>query len=149
MLHLRAWRCVPGRLSLPELMTGIAAHGCLALLMAVHAPFHLQGLLKIYDLPRGDIAVTLHTFDIRGGMRTMAEEDKSGQFVDELERDLPVGEIRVAGLTLRQHREARPITALGLLVAECTLLLQRRVLLVIERPVVAPQNHAPQTQGKE
>ena len=117
--------------------------------MAVHAPFHLQGLLKIYDLPRGDIAVTLHTLDLGCRMGTVAEEDKSGQFVDELERDLPLGEIRVTGLTLRQHREARPIRPLGILVAEGTLLLQRRVLLVIERPVVAQQIHAPQTQGKE
>ena len=129
---------MPGRLSLPELMTGIAAHGRLALLVAVHAPFHFQGLLKIHNLPRGDIAVTLHTLDLGCRMRTVAEEDKAGQFVDQLERDLPISEVHVTGLTLRQHREARPIRPLGILVAEGTLLLQRRVLLVIEGPGVTP-----------
>jgi hypothetical protein len=119
-------------------MTCVAAHGSLALLVAVHAPFHLQGLLKIYDLLRGDIAVTSQAIDLGCRVGTVAEEDKAGQFVDELERDLPLGEIRVAGLTLRQRREAGPITALGILVAECTLLLQRRVLLVIEGPGVTP-----------
>ena len=126
-------------MSLPQFMTGVAAHRCLALLVTVDAPFHLQGLLKIHDLLRRDIAVTLDTFDCGYRMRTVAEEDKSRQFVDQLERDLPLGEIRVAGLALRQSREAGPICALGILVAEGTLLLQRRVLLVIERPVLTPQ----------
>ena len=59
--------------------------------------------------------------------------------MDQLQRDLALGEIRVAGLALRQSREAGTITALGILVAKGTLLLQRRVLLVIERPVLRPQ----------
>ena len=46
------------RRSLSQLMTGVAACGCFALFMAVNAPFHLQGLLKIYDLLRRDIPVT-------------------------------------------------------------------------------------------
>jgi len=125
-------------------MTGIAAHGCLTLLVAVHAPFHLQRLLKIYGLLRRDIAMTLHTLDLRCGMRAVTEEDKARQFVDQLQRDLPVGEIRVAGLTLRQSRKTRPIRPFRVLVAEGALQLQRRVFLVIERPVLRPQ-----TQGKE
>ncbi len=94
--------------------------------------------MKIYDLPRGDIAVTLHTLDLGCRMGTVAEEDKAGQFVDQLERDLPLGEVQVTGFTLRQRRKAGPISALGILVAEGTLLIQRRVLLVIEGPCVTP-----------
>ena len=66
-------------------MTGVAPHGCLALLVAVDAPFHLQGLLKRYDLLRRDIAVTPRTLDLRCRMRTVAEEDKARQLVDELQ----------------------------------------------------------------
>ena len=120
-------------------MTGVAAHRCLALLVTVDAPFHLQGLLKIHDLLRRDIAVTLDTFDCGYRMRTVAEEDKSRQFVDQLERDLPLDEVHVTGLTLRRSREARPIRPLRIHVAEGAFLLQRRVPLVIERPVLTPQ----------
>jgi hypothetical protein len=130
-------------------MTGIAAHGRLALLVAIHTPFHLQRLLKIYDLLRRDIAVTLHALDLGCRMRAVTEEDKARQLVDQLQRDLSVSEICVAGLTLRQSRKTRPIRTLRIHVTEGALLLQRRVLLVIERPVVPPQTHAPQTQGKE
>jgi hypothetical protein len=119
-------------------MTGIAAHGCLALLVAVHAPFHLQRLLKIYGLLRRDIPMTRQTLDLGCGVRPVTEEDKARQLVDQLQWDLPVGEICVAGLTLRQSRKARPIRPLRIHVAECTLLLQRRVLLVIEGPGVTP-----------
>jgi hypothetical protein len=119
-------------------MTGIAAHGCFALLVAVDAPFHLQRLLKIYNLLRRDIPVTPQTLDLRCGMRTVAEEDKSRQLVDQLQRDLPLSEIRMACLTLRQSREAGPIGPLRIHVADGALLLQRRVLLVIERPVFTP-----------
>jgi hypothetical protein len=125
-------------------MTRVATHGCLALLVAVDAPFHLQWLLKTYDLLRRDIAVTLHTLDLRCGVRPVTEKDKARQLVDQLQWDLPFSKILVTTLALCQSRKARPIRALGILVAECTLLLQRRVLLVIERPVLAPQ-----TQGKE
>jgi len=129
-------------------MTGIAAHGCLALLVAVNAPFHLQRLLKIYNLLRRDIAMTPQTLDLGCGMRSVAEEDKARQFVDQLQRDLPVGEVHVAGLTLRQSRKTRPIRPLRIHVAEGALLLQRRVLLMIERPVLTPQTDTAQTQGK-
>src|SRR3954464_2560350 len=50
----------------------------------------------------------------------------------------------MTGSALRQSRKARAIRALGILVAEGALLLKGRMLLVIERPIVAPQ-----TQGKE
>jgi hypothetical protein len=130
-------------------MTSIAAHGCLTLLVAVHAPFHLQRLLKIYNLLRRDIAMTPQTLDLGCGMRSVAEEDKARQLVDQLQRDLPLGEIRVAGLTLRQSRKARPIRLLRIHVAEGALLLQRRVLLMIERAVLTPQTDGPKTQGKE
>jgi len=59
--------------------------------------------------------------------------------VDELQRDLPLNEIDVTALALRQSRKARPVRPLGILVAEYALLLKRRVFLVIERPVLAPQ----------
>ena len=120
-------------------MTGVAAHGGFALLVAVDAPFHLQRLLKIYDLLRCNIAVTLHTLDLGCGMRAVTEEDKAGQLMDQLERDLALGEVHVTGLTLRQNREARPIRPLRIHVAEGAFLLQRRVLLVIERPVLTAQ----------
>jgi len=77
-------------------------------------------------------------------MRTVAEEHKARQLMDELHWDLPLREIRVAGLALRQSRKACPIRALCVLVAQGAFLLQRRVLLVIERPVLRPQ-----TQGKK
>ena len=120
-------------------MTCVAKHGCFALLVAVDAPLHLQRLLNTYDFLRCDITVTPQTLDPRGRMRTVAEEDKTRQLVDELQRDLPLNEIHVTDPALRQSREARPVRPLGILVAECALLLQRRVLLVIERPVLAPQ----------
>jgi len=94
--------------------------------------------LKIHDLLRRDIAVTLDTFDLGCRMRTVAEEDKAGQFMDQLQRDLSLGEVHVTGLTLRQNREARPIRLLRIHVAEGAFLLQGRVLLVIERPVLTP-----------
>jgi hypothetical protein len=119
-------------------MTRVATHGGFTLFVAVDAPFHFQRLLKIYDLLRPDIAVTPHTLDLGCGMRSVAEEDKARQLVDQLQRNLPLGEFRVAGSTLRQSGEARPIRALRIHVAECTLLFQRRVLLVIERPVFTP-----------
>jgi len=137
------------RLLLPQFMTGVATHGSFALFVAVDAPFHLQGLLKIYDLLRRDITVTPRTLDLSRRMRTVAEEDKPRQLVNHLQRYLPLGKLQMTALALRQRREARPITAFGILVAECALLLQRRVLLVIERPVFTPQTHTPQTQGKE
>jgi hypothetical protein len=130
-------------------MTRVAAHGGFILFVAVDAPLHFQRLLKIYDFLRRDIAMTTQTLDLGCRMRTVAEEDKTRQLVDQLQRDLPLSKVDVTALALRQSREARPIRPLGILVAECTLLLQRRVLLVIERPVFAPQTHAPQTQGKE
>ena len=130
-------------------MTGIAAHGSLALPVAVNAPFHLQRLLKIYDLLRRDIAVTPETFDLRSSMRAVAEEDKARQLVNQLHRDLPVGEICVAGLALRQSRKTRPIRPLRIDVAEGALLPQRRVLLMVEWPILTPQAHPQQTQGRE
>ena len=77
-------------------------------------------------------------------MRTVAEEDKAPQLMDQLQRNFPLRQIHVTALALRQSRKARPLRPLGILVAECALQLQWRVLLVIERPVLAPQ-----TQGKE
>jgi hypothetical protein len=71
-------------------------------------------------------------------MRAVTEEDKARQLVDQLQRDLSVSEICVAGLTLRQSRKTRPIRTLRIHVTEGALLLQRRVLLVIERPVFTP-----------
>jgi hypothetical protein len=120
-------------------MTRVATHTRLALLVAVDAPLHLQWLLNIYDLLRCDITVTPQTLDLRRRMRTVAEEDKARQFVDELQRDLPLSEIHVTTLALHQSRKAGAIRPLGILVAECALLLQGRVLLVIERPVLARQ----------
>jgi hypothetical protein len=130
-------------------MTGVAAHGGFTLFVAVDAPLHFQRLLKIYEFLRRDIAMTPQALDLGGGMRTVAEEDKARQLVDQLQRDPPLSKIDVTALALRPSGKARPIRPLGILVAEGTLLLQRRVLLVIERPILAPQTHAPQTQGKE
>ena len=120
-------------------MTGVAAHGSFALFVAVDAPFHLQGLLKIYDLLRRDITVTPRTLDLSRRMGTVAEEDKPRQLVNHLQRYLPLDEVHVTGLTLRRSREARPIRPLRIHVAEGAFLLQRRVPLVIERPVLTPQ----------
>ena len=83
--------------------------------------------------------MTTRTLDLRCRVRTVAEEHKARQLMDELHWDLPLREIRVAGLALRQSRKARPIRALCVLVAQGAFLLQRRVLLVIERPVLRPQ----------
>ena len=76
--------------------------------------------------------------DLRGRMRGMAEEHEIGELVDELQRDLPLGEVGVAGLALRERRKAGTLRALGVLMAECALLLQRRVLLMVERARLAP-----------
>ena len=107
--------------------------------MTVDAPFHFQRLLNTYDLLLGDITVTTPTLNFRCRMCAMAEEDKAGQLMDQLERDLALVEVHVTGLTLRQNREARPIRPLRIHVAEGAFLLQRRVLLVIERPVLTAQ----------
>lgn len=64
-------------------MTRVATHGCFALLVAVDAPLHLQRLLNTYDLLRYDITVTPQTLDLGCRMRTVAEEDKARQLVDE------------------------------------------------------------------
>jgi len=65
------------RRSLSQLMTGIAPCGSFALLVAVDAPFHLEGLLKTYDLLLCDVTVTPCTFDLGSRMRTVAEEDEA------------------------------------------------------------------------
>jgi hypothetical protein len=89
--------------------------------------------LKRHDLLRGDLAVTAGTLDLGRRMRPVAEEHKIRQLVDELHRDFSVGQIRVTDLALRQGRKAGPIGTLGILVTECALLLQGRVLLMVER----------------
>ena len=104
-------------------MTGGAAHGGFVLSVAVYAPFHLQRLLKTHNLLRRDIAMTPRTIELRCGMRGVTEKNKARQLVYQLERDLSISEVHVTGFTLRQRRETRPIPALGILVAECTLLL--------------------------
>jgi hypothetical protein len=71
-------------------------------------------------------------------MRRVAEKDEVRQLVDELQRDFPLGEVGVAGPALRERRKAGTFRALGILVAECALLLQRRVLLMVERARLAP-----------
>ena len=71
-------------------------------------------------------------------MSTVAEKHKARQLVNELQRDLPIRQIHVTAPALRQVRKARPISPLRIVVAECALLLERRVLLVIERPVLTP-----------
>jgi hypothetical protein len=126
------------RRSLSQLMTGVAPRGRLVFPMAIHAPFHLEGLLKRYERLLRDISMASRTLHLRCRVRTVAEEDEARQFVNELQRDLPLIEIGMAGLTLRQSREARSIRPLRIRVAEGALLLQRRVLLVIERPVFTP-----------
>ena len=120
-------------------MTGITSHGRLALLMTVDAPFHFQRLLNTYDLLLGDITVTTPTLNLRCRMCAMAEEDKARQLMDELPRDLPLSHVRVAALALRQSGKTRSIRPLDIRVAERALQRQRRVLLVIERPVLRPQ----------
>jgi hypothetical protein len=66
-------------------------------------------------------------------VRAVTEEHEVRQFVDELERDFPAGQIRVTGLALRQSRKAGPIGALGVWMTEDALLFEWRVLLVVER----------------
>ena len=104
-------------------MTRVATDGCFVLLVAIDAPLHFQRLLHRDDLLRGDIAVTSGTIDLRRRMRAVTEEHKIRQLVDELLRDLSVGQIRVTGLALRQGRKAGPIGAPGVLMTEGTLLL--------------------------
>jgi hypothetical protein len=135
-----------GRLLLPQFVTRVATHGRLVLFVAVDAPLHLQRLLNTYEFLRGDITVTTQALDLRGGVRAVVEEDKVRQLMDELQRDLPITEVQVTALTLRQSRKARPIRPLRVLVAECALQFQRRMLLMIQWPVLAL---TPQTQGKE
>ena len=125
-------------------MTCVAPDGCLALLVAVDAPLHLERLLKAHDFLRCDVAMTTRTLSLRCRMRTVAEEHKARQLMDKLHRDFPVSKIHVTGLALCQGRKARPIRPSRVLVAQGAFVLQRRVLLVIERPVLRPQ-----TQGKE
>src|SRR5436305_43878 len=102
-------------------MTRVALHGSFVLLMAVDAPLHLQRLLNTYHLLRGDIAVTTNTLDLRCCVSTVAEEDEAGQLMNQLQRDLPLREIHVACLTLRQGGEARPVRPRGVAVARYAL----------------------------
>lgn len=127
-------------------MTRVTPHGGLVLLVAVDAPLHLQGLLETHGLLRRDIAMAPCASDLRRGMRAVAEEDKIRQLMKDLEWYLPLSQIDVTTLTLRKRWKARAIGRLAFPMARRTLQLQRRMLLVIERPVLTC---SPQTQGKE
>ena len=78
-------------------------------------------------------------------MGAVAEKYKVRQLMDHLHRDRPLGQIDMTSLALFQRREARPVRLRGILMTRVAAQLQRRVFLVIKRPVLAC---APQTQGK-
>ena len=90
-------------------MTGVAGYVCLGLLVAVDAPLHLQRLPNSHPLLCGDISVTTQTLDLCCRVPAMAEKDKAWQLMDDLYRDLPLREIDVTSLTLRQRRKTRSL----------------------------------------
>jgi len=71
-------------------MTGVATHGCLGLLVAVDTPLHLQRLLNSHPSLCRYISVTTQALDLRCGVPGVAEKDKAGQLMDDLDRDLPL-----------------------------------------------------------
>ncbi len=68
-------------------MTGVAAHGCLAGLVAIDAPFHFDGLVRQdHHLP-GNVAVASVAFHVGIRMFAVVEEYEVRHFVNAARRD--------------------------------------------------------------
>jgi hypothetical protein len=104
-------------------MTGIAAYRRLLELMALNTPFHSYGLLELYDFLLRHFTMAALTLDLGAGMLAMAKGYKVRYFVEAPRWNRSLLHGYVAYSALRNGREARNVTPLGIRMAQGAALL--------------------------